>query len=154
MPLQTSLAVTHLTNAAADQLAWLLSISLGCQASHKSAWLLSISVNDWKCLPSTAVSFTLWVILTSKRSAKLVCQVLSQVLSLCLCVCLSSVCVLKFVHHSVFDASPAQRCHSHFGSFIEECMQVSFDLTAMQPSWACHSCVSHSQDVRECNGAG
>ena len=27
-------------------------------------------------------------------------------------------------------------------------MQVSFDLIAMQPSWACHSCVSHSQDVR------
>ena len=31
---------------------------------------------------------------------------------------------------------------------------MSFDLIAMQPSWACHSCVSHRQDVRECNGAG
>ena len=42
-----------------------------------------------------------------------------------------------------------QYCHKHPSVLI-----MSFDLIAMQPSWACHSCVSHRQDVRECNGAG
>ena len=41
----------------------------------------------------------------------------------------------------------ACRCPDHV-------LIMSFDLIAMQPSWACHSCVSHRQDVRECNGAG